>query len=160
MLGYWLGSKQSSGSSGLAGEAPSYSYPGIKDWSPRVGAWAVSLGMGVPTLEMGALQHSPQHHQGADKALETADPSGNDRCHLAHSLGRFAALLPDALPPSFIRRPVSCRDRTGVCSPKGRAPPRAPRAWRRPCCRAHFCSIRLAMKCVQRFLSGTEAATA
>lgn len=39
-----------------------------------------------------------------------------------------SCLMP-SLPPSSCP-PVSCWDRTGVSGPKGRAPPRAPRAWR------------------------------
>lgn len=123
------------------GRSPSYSHPGLTDWSPRVGVGAgcetghlnSSLHLFrihrqgtrsvwtwvFPPMNWGALQHSFQYHRGADKPSETADPPENDQCHLAPPLGRLPALLPAT--PS----PLSCPDRGE--GPMCQAPPRAPR---------------------------------
>lgn len=119
----WEG-KKAQGAVAWPGRAPSYSHPGVTDWSPRVGVGCESghpssipdlssihrqstrsvWAWVSPPVNRGALQHSFQHHRGA-KTWETADPSENDRCHLAPPLGRLPALLPTTLPPS------SCPDR-------------------------------------------------
>lgn len=141
LLGYWLGKEESSGSSDLAWESPILFSSWHHRLEPQGGVGAgcetghlnSSLDLSrihrqgtrsvwtwvFPPVNWGALQHSFQYHQGADKTSETADPPENDWCHLAPPLGRLPALLPAT--PS----PLSCPDRGEW--PMRRAPPRAPR---------------------------------
>ena len=96
--------------------APSLTFLVIRGHGVRsVWAWA------SPLVDWGAPQHSFQHHQGADKIPEAADPSVNGRCRLACPLGRLLAL---SLPPSLLH-PV----RTAAGGPWAEPLPKLPVAW-------------------------------